>query len=130
MKKQRIYDMKKVATVAHRYRRMTGCSWAMAMAASWSRHKEEKLRELLKTCASVSFIYRKVDGTLRPATGTKVKSKVEQHKATPKGTGRSSEKVVTYFDSSANGWRCFRRHHLHRIVSVVTVNEDKDYRPF
>lgn len=113
------YDMKTVATMAHRLRKMTGCSFSLAMRTAWGRHKEQLLRELLKTFGSVQFVYQKIDGSLRPATGTKKNGKLTEYKAQPNGTGTSSPKVVTYFDSGANAWRSFRRGHLVKITGVV-----------
>ena len=53
----------------------------------------------------ISFAFRKLDGSLRTAVGTTNLSAipVEKH---PTGAGKSSEKVVTFFDIEKREWRC------------------------
>lgn len=52
-----------------------------------------------------TFAFRKLDGSLRTAVGTTNLTiiPVESH---PTGAGKSSEKVVTFFDIEKREWRC------------------------
>ena len=56
----------------------------------------------------VRFWYRKKDGTLREATGTRCLSLIppEHH---PNGTGHQPDFLVCYWDVERNHWRCFDR---------------------
>ena len=54
------------------------------------------------------FKYTKVDGTERVAKGTRNPDVVNEHNATPKGTGVEKEGVITYYDLEKESWRSFR----------------------
>ena len=56
----------------------------------------------------VRFWYRKKDGTLREATGTRCLALIppEHH---PNGTGHQPDFLVCYWDVERNHWRCFDR---------------------
>ena len=54
------------------------------------------------------FKYTKVDGTERVARGTRNPDIVNEHYATPKGTGVEKEGVITYYDLDKEAWRSFR----------------------
>ena len=72
----------------------------------------------------VRFWYRKKDGTLREATGTRRLSLIpeEQH---PNGTGHQPDFLVCYWDVERNHWRCF---HRDRLIGFEEVPPDSaDY---
>ena len=74
-------------------------TFADALAKAWAalRIKAEMLYK------SVSFCYRKDDGTTRYAVGNYVSA------TETSGTGkRANPLVVRYFDTLADGWRSFR----------------------
>lgn len=47
----------------------------------------------------VTFKYKKIDGTIRTAVGTR------DNVPAIKGTGKPTNTVLTYFDLEAQGWR-------------------------
>jgi hypothetical protein len=51
----------------------------------------------------VYFSYKKLDGTIRQASGTL--QNIEQF---IRGTGKENYSSVAYFDLEANGWRSFK----------------------
>ena len=53
------------------------------------------------------FKYTKKDGSERVAKGTRNPDIVNEHHATPKGTGVERDEVITYSDLEKEAWRCF-----------------------
>ena len=77
-----------------------------ALIQSW---KAEKLHRKMHGGNVVEFVYVKLDGSIRIASGTlpEVKESFNQNKKT---YGQHS--VVNYFDVDANGWRSFKADRL------------------
>lgn len=65
------------------------------------------IKEILNYRAA-RFTFRKKDGSIREAYGTRNPTLVNQNDATPKGTGVERTGVTTYYDLEKNAWRCFR----------------------
>lgn len=56
----------------------------------------------------VKFVYTKKNGEERHATGTLMLDIIEEHNATPKGTGSEMPlDIIKYFDVDKEGWRSF-----------------------
>ena len=66
-----------------------------------------EIKEILN-CRVARFTFRKKDGSVREAYGTRNPQLVREYHATPKGTGVEREGVTTYYDLDKNAWRCFR----------------------
>lgn len=64
------------------------------------------IKELLNA-GPVRFSFRKKDGSVREAYGTRNVDIVNEHDATPKGTGVEAVGVTRYYDLDKNAWRCF-----------------------
>ena len=80
----------------------------------------EKLRKLLKSNI-VCFIYKKVDGTMRVARGTRnlsIASALGYSVPTPK----HGEQPYSYYDLDCEGWRSYRPENLISIESVIPMN--------
>lgn len=79
-------------------------TFSEALKHAW---KVVRLQFALCTQAAVKFMYKKVDGTIREAVGT-----LESVPAI-KGTGKPiNHAVLTYFDITANDWRCAKIENL------------------
>ena len=70
----------------------------------------QKLNHILKTENVVNFSYRKKNGELRYARGTKKLDRIKSidENAIPSAEGNSKIGVVTYFDLDKSAWRSFR----------------------
>lgn len=92
----------KVFNRAHAIRKATGECFAICLLRSWQVYKLAKRMSV----EPVRFAFKKVDGSLRYATGRLF--------ALPetKGTGTSNDLTLPYFDVEANGWRSFRAESL------------------
>lgn len=78
-------------------------SFAEALSNAW---RIIKLQAKMKL-GSVSFTFKKIDGSLRKAVGSL--------KDTPATVGSDKAKnygVMTYFDVESNGWRSFKVENL------------------
>ena len=64
-----------------------------------------KLESKMKS-ETVSFVFKKKDGSIRQAKGTK-SSLVVPKEFAPKGTGKVCLSNINYFDVDSNGWRSF-----------------------
>ena len=53
----------------------------------------------------LNFAFIKKDGSVRIANGTTNLDLIPQE-FHPKGNGKSSDKVIAYFDTDKNAWRC------------------------
>lgn len=53
----------------------------------------------------LNFAFIKKDGSVRVANGTTNLDLIPQE-FHPKGTSKSSDKVIAYFDTDKNSWRC------------------------
>lgn len=114
----KIYNRSDIFTLAHRFRKLRGCSFGLALRAAWIRIKERTLRTLLQQHVSVSFVYRKVNGETRPATGTTRPVMLEMNHATPHGGRDTAPHNIKYFDTAQEGWRSLRPYNLLRIIGV------------
>lgn len=79
----------------------------------------QKLNLLLKTEDVVNFTFKKKNGELRHARGTKKMDKIESidEGAIPSGKGTPKTSVIVYFDLDKSAWRSFQEESL---VSIET----------
>lgn len=80
--------------------------------------KESHLKQQL-LCGAVHFAYRKNNGELRIAYGTRNLETIPEDNH-PKGTGASPVQTYSYYDLRANGWRSF---YLDKLVWVEGMDE-------
>jgi len=85
----------------------------------------DKLATTLHTLLSshiVSFTYRKVNGTIRHAKGTRNLALVETYTGISVPTPKGKEQPNSYFDIEKMGWRSYKPENLMRIdrISVST----------
>ena len=80
---------------------------------------QQKLNRLLKTEDVVNFTFKKKNGELRHARGTKKMDKIESidEGAIPSGKGSPKTCVIAYFDLDKSAWRSFQEESL---VSIET----------
>ena len=76
---------------------------------------ERTLKIRLECEACVSFVYRKADGSMRTARGTRNLSFIPAH-LHPKQPEDQISPKVNYYDYDANAWRSFSIGSLIRIV--------------
>lgn len=84
---------------AHEMVKTTGKSFAVCLAKSWALYR---LRKRMAT-ETVKIAFEKVDGSLRIAYAT-LKNTADK----VKGTGKPNYKTLPYFDTRAQGFRCFK----------------------
>lgn len=97
-------QMKEVMSMAWRFFRITGQSFAECLKKAWANFK---LVQRMKA-SIVKFYYQKVDGSIREAWGTlkDVEDKV-------KGDRRAkNDTVQVYFDTEVNEFRCYKKLNL------------------
>lgn len=84
---------------------------------------QQKLNRLLKTEDVVKFTFKKKNGELRHARGTKKMDKIESidEGAIPSGKGTPKTGVIVYFDLDKSAWRSFQEESL---VSIETQESD------
>ena len=84
---------------------------------------QQKLNRLLKTEDVVNFTFKKKNGELRHARGTKKMDKIESidEGAIPSGKGAPKTEVIAYFDLDKSAWRSFQEESL---VSIETQESD------
>ena len=84
---------------------------------------QQKLNRLLNTEDVVNFTFKKKNGELRHARGTKKMDKIESidEGAIPSGKGGSKTDVIAYFYLDKSAWRSFREESL---VSIETKESD------
>lgn len=67
-----------------------------------------ELKEALRQ-GVIEFEYLKKDGvTHRKAKGTLNTELIQEHNATPKGTGNDTPHLLKYYDLNVEGWRSCR----------------------
>ncbi len=83
----------------------------------------QKLNHILKTENVVNFSYRKKNGELRHARGTKKIDRIKSidENAIPSGEGTPKTGVIAYFDLDKSAWRSFQEESL---VSIETQESD------
>ena len=71
---------------------------------------QQKLNRLLNTEDVVNFTFKKKNGELRHARGTKKLDRIKSidENAIPSGEGNSKIGIVTYFDLDKLAWRSFK----------------------
>ena len=79
----------------------------------------QKLNHILKTENVVNFSYRKKNGELRHARGTKKLDRIKSidENAIPSGEGTPKTGVIAYFDLDKSAWRSLQEESL---VSIET----------
>ena len=84
---------------------------------------QQKLNRLLNTEDVVNFTFKKKNGELRHARGTKKMDKIESidECAIPSGKGAPKTGVISYFDLDKSAWRSFQEESL---VSIETQESD------
>ncbi|MBO0947470.1 SH3 beta-barrel fold-containing protein [Fibrella forsythiae] len=87
--------------------RKSALSFADAQRAAW---KAIRLKIKLATTAAVDFTYRKTDGSIRQARGTRMID------YTATSTAPVTDLTVRYFDLDATGWRSCRADHILAIL--------------
>ena len=83
----------------------------------------QKLNHILKTENVVNFSYKKKNGELRHARGTKKLDRIKSidENAIPIGEGTPKTGVIAYFDLDKSAWRSFQEESL---VSIETQESD------
>ena len=83
----------------------------------------QKLNHILKTENVVNFSYRKKNGELRHARGTKKLDRIKSidENVIPSGEGTPKTGVIAYFDLDKLAWRSFQEESL---VSIETQESD------
>lgn len=93
-----------------------GFNQSQAMKIVWhaAKHQEQIETEVLRQMAIgfCTFVFQKVDGTLRQTTATKNLAIVPTV-ADPKGTSKKNGSIVPFVEQASAGtdfqWRCFSR---------------------
>lgn len=67
---------------------------------------------------TVKFAYKKANGELRFAEGTRNLSLIEKEHH-PTGNSKSNDEYIRYFDFEANGWRMFKEENVAFYISSV-----------
>lgn len=99
MKKLNTTFRSKVFHWAHEMVRNTGKSFSVCLAKAWALYR---LRKRMAT-ETVKIAFEKADGSLRIAFAT-----LKDTASLVKGTGTPNYKTLPYFDTQANGFRCFK----------------------
>jgi len=81
---------------AHQIRVTSGATMSQALSKAWAIYRLTKKMK----AETVSFQFKKKDGTIRNAHGTLLGVEV-------KGVGTPCYKTVSYFDVDKQGWRGF-----------------------
>lgn len=80
----------------------------------------EKLKQMLKD-GVVNFVYKKMNGEIREAYGTRADDILKGHGSAPTGKRRSSPATFPYYDIEKSDWRCFKPELLMRICTDYTI---------
>lgn len=97
-----------VMTIAHKIFGLAEMSWSIALKKAWMVVK--LISRMHK--GVVSFQYQKIDGSIRTAKGTLVKTITD---LLVNGKGKSNDKTVAYFDIEQQGFRCFK------VENILTI---------
>ena len=92
----------RVVQIANELRYKQGLTPSESFKKAWVAVKLEKKMKN----ETVSFVFKKKDGSIRHAKGTK-SSLVVPKELAPKGTGKVCLSNINYFDVESNGWRSF-----------------------
>lgn len=88
---------------AHQLVSSTGKNFAVCLSKAWALYR---LRKRMAT-ETVEIAFEKADGTLKKAFAT-----LQNTASLIKGTGKPNYKTVAYFDTIAQGFRCFKIENL------------------
>lgn len=94
---------------AHRIASITGMNLSESLKKAWL---NEKLTIGMQT-RICHFYYQKVSGEIREAYGTMRPSAIE---GKVQGTGRKNRDCHTYYDTVADGFRCFKTYNIIAIA--------------
>ena len=99
-------NLSQIMKLAWQFFKQTGESFSECLKKAWANFRlVQKMQSTI-----VRFYFKKVDGSVREAWGT-LSSKV-----IPTTTGEDkrakNETIQTYYDTEANGWRCFKKLNL------------------
>ena len=85
---------------------------------------QQKLNHLLKTEDVVNFTFKKKNGEIRHAHGTKKIDKIKSidKAAIPSGKGVQKTGVIAYFDLDKSAWRSFQEESLISIEEQESDN--------
>ena len=101
-------SMRQIMTLAWAIVRETGMGIGDALRMSW---KNFKLKTAMKQSV-VKFIYRKVSGETRTASGTLSELVIPSHNNAMGTSRKPNESVQCYYDTERNAWRSFRKSNL------------------
>lgn len=82
-----------------------------ALIVSW---RAEKLHRSMSGGNVVEFVYIKLDGSIRIASGT---LPVQDFSTSERVKTLAQNSVVNYFDTDANGWRSFKADRLQTVFA-------------
>ena len=99
------YNLSSLMSEAHRISSVTGLSLSESLKKAWL---NEKLAVAMKT-RICHFYYQKVSGEIREAYGTLKQSYIEGQ---VQGTGRKNRDCRTYWDTVADGFRCYKSYNI------------------
>ena len=69
----------------------------------------------------VNFVFKKVNGEIREAFGTRADDVLKLHGSTPSGKRKPSPSTFPYYDIEKGDWRCFKPESLIRICADYTI---------
>lgn len=102
-------DLKQIMSMAWRFFRITGKSFAECLRKAWANFK---LVAAMRT-GIVRFYFQKVDGTIREAYGT---LRTDLIPATSGDDRKRNDTVQTFFDTERQEYRCFKR------LNLIAIN--------
>ena len=81
---------------------------------------DQKLNRLLANESVVNFTYKKLNGEIRHARGTKKMDVIKEidEEMVPQGDPKCTDTVIRYFDLDKENWRTVCKS---RIISIETV---------
>lgn len=81
---------------------------------------DQKLNRLLANEPVVNFTYKKINGEIRHARGTKRMDVIKEidEEMVPQGDRKCTDTVIRYFDLDKENWRTVCKS---RIISIETV---------
>jgi hypothetical protein len=98
-------DLRNIMTMAWRFFRTTGQSFAECLRKAWANFKLVAAMRL----RIVRFYFQKIDGTAREAWGTLRSDMIPQHKGDDR---KRNDTVQTYYDTEKQEYRCFKKLNL------------------
>jgi len=99
-------NLRNIMSMAHRFVKIAGMTLSEALKMAWANFK----LVLRMYSGIVKFYYQKVDGSVRQAYGTLNSRYIPAIAGTD--NRKKNDTVQTYFDTEADGWRCFKKLNL------------------